>query len=224
MTAMQRTANGFTGVRGGRYGEMLLARLDGSTAVADVYTTFTLNECPDDLWQAIDADKVAADRGCDFALKNGPRYWLMDSIERGADAAAAVTLDEFGGIPMARIASVCIDLTASPGSGPAPTPGGPMAYRKVRVDRKALFTFDAGRTVFELIDPEGVAFVMQAYCVATDPGLDEESLPALGDRLALPAGRRFAHRVLDAPLAVDTRSQDAVVVQDELQNTYCRYR
>ncbi len=219
MTQMQKTDDGYVGVRGARYGEMLLARLEGSVAVADVYTTFTLNECPDDLWQAIEPEKVAADHGCDFAIRNGPRYWLMDSIRRGP--GGEFVLAEFGGIPMARIAVVRVDLGAQPGPEGA---GGPLAYRPVRVDRKALFTFDAGRTVFELIDPTGAAFVMQAYCIAVDPSLSEGSLPRLGDRLALPDGWRFVARTLDAPLAVDTREQEAVVVQDELQNSYCQYR
>jgi hypothetical protein len=219
MNQMQKTDDGFVGVRGARYAEILLARSEGSVAVADVYTTFTLNECPDDLWEAIEPAKVAADHGCDFALKNGPRYWLMDSIRRGP--GGEFVLAEFGGIPMARIAVVRVDLGARSSPGGA---GGPLAYHQVRVDRKALFTFDAGRTVFELVDPTGAAFVMQAYCIAADPTLSEESLPGLEGRLTLPEGWRFVARTLDAPLAVDTRQQDAVVVQDELQNSYCRYR
>jgi hypothetical protein len=219
MSQIQRTDDGYAGVRGARYGEILLAKVEGSTIAADVYTTFTLNECPDDLWQELDPGKVAADHGCDFALKNGPRYWLMDSIRRGPDGE--FVLAEFGGIPMARIAVVRVDLSAQPSPG---GPGGPLAYHQVRVDRKALFTFDAGRAVFELVDPTGAAFVMQAYCVAADPTLSESSLPGLEDRLALPEGWRFVTRTLDSPLAVDTRGQDAVVVQDELQNSYCQYR
>lgn len=217
---LQRTEHGLTGVRGGRYGEILLARVEGSMAVAEVYSSFPLNECPEDLWQAIDAEKVAADRGCDFALKNGPRYWLMDSIRRGP--AGELVLSEFGGIAMVRLATVRIDLGA--GAGASAPVGGPMAYRLVRVDRKALFTFGAGRTVFELVDPDGAAYVMQAYCLAVDPTQREETLGTLGGRLSLPAGWRFASRTIDAPLGVDTREQVAVVVQDELQNTYCRYR
>jgi hypothetical protein len=211
VTQLERTERGFSGVRGGQYGEMLLASVEGRTVMADVYTTFTLNDCPDQLWQAIDPDKVAADHGCAFAVKNGPRYWLMDRIERSA--AGEFVLGEFGGIPMARIAVVRIDLGVI----------GSLAYHQVRVDRRALFGFDAGRTVYELIDPEGSTFVMQAYCVAVDPTLDEESLPGLVDRLDLPSGWRFRTRELEAPLDVDTLVSDAVVVQDELQNTYCRY-
>jgi hypothetical protein len=116
---------------------------------------------------------------------------------------------------------VRIDLGADGAGGEGA--GGAPGYRPARVDRKALFAFGAGRTVFELVDPDGVAFVMQAHSLAVDPTLGEESLAALGDRLELPAGWRFVGRVLEAPLAVDTRRREALVVQDELQNTYCRY-
>jgi len=222
MGELRRTEHGVTGVRGGRYGEILLATMEGTTAVAEVYSSFMLNECPEDLWQAIDAEKVAADHGCDFTLKNGPRHWLMDSIERGGGDAGELVVDEFGGIPMVRLATVRVDLGADTGAGAGA--GGPMAYRLVRVDRKALFVFDPGRTVFELIDPDGSAYVMQAYCLAVDPGQREETLGGLGSRLVLPPGWRFGARTIGAALAVDTRDQDAVVVQDELQNSYCRYR
>lgn len=219
MAELQRTEHGIEGLWGHRYGEMLLATLEGSTAVAEVYTTFMLNDCPDEAWQAIDADKVAADQGCDFALKNGPRYWLIDSIERGT--AGEFVLAEIGGLAMARIASVRIDLATQ--VRPEGLAGGPMAYRRVRVDRKARFGFEPGRTVYELVDPDGDVFVMQAYCVAADPDLDELALAGLGDRLALPDGWRFVVRTLDVPLAVGSTDEDAVVVQDELQNTYCRH-
>ena len=56
----------------------------------------------------------------------------------------------------------------------------------------------------ELVDPDGVAYVMQAYCIGVDPTLTEESLAALGERLALPEGWAYRSRVLDEELVVDT--------------------
>ena len=40
--------------------------------------------------------------------------------------------------------------------------------------------FDAGTDVYELIDPQGLAYVMQAYCTGVDATLDEQSLADLG--------------------------------------------
>ena len=61
---------------------------------------------------------------------------------------------------------------------------------------------------------------MQAYCVGVDPSLTEESLPTLGERLAMPDGWSYRTRIPDAELVVDTTSTMTTVVQDELENTY----
>lgn len=83
---MELTERGFAGVRGGRHGEILLDEDDDGMVVAAISTAFTLNDCPDDLRQAIDADKLAADRSCATAVENGPRYRLTGRIERAAQA------------------------------------------------------------------------------------------------------------------------------------------
>lgn len=72
----------------------------------------------------------------------------------------------------------------------------------------------------ELVNPDGLAYVMQAYCVGVDPSLAEADLPGLGERLALPDGWTFRTRTLDEELIVDTTAIIATVLQDELENTY----
>ena len=101
------------------------------------------------------------------------------------------------------------------GSNPASVP-----YTERHVNRGAVFFFDAGRTVHELIDPSGRNFVMQAYCVGVDPTLTVEVLDHLGERLSLPHGWSFRVRTLDEELIVDTTGHVATVIQDELENTY----
>ena len=88
------------------------------------------------------------------------------------------------------------------------------------MNRGATCFFDAGNPVHELVDPDGTAYVMQAYCIGVDPTITSESLPALGERLALPDGWSYRTRVLDEELVVDTTTSLAVVLQDELENTY----
>jgi hypothetical protein len=61
---------------------------------------------------------------------------------------------------------------------------------------------------------------MQARCVGVDPNMTEESLAALGERLALPEGWSYRTRVLETELVVDTSATLATVVQDEFENTY----
>ena len=116
---------------------------------------------------------------------------------------------EFGGIMMRRIAT--IPLGTQPGGVP---------YMVRNVNRGSVFFWDAGKTVHELVDPEGRAFVMQAYCVGVDASLTQENLSGLGSRLALPDGWSFRTRVLEEELVADTTDHLATVVQDELENTY----
>ena len=43
-----------------------------------------------------------------------------------------------------------------------------------------MFTFDAGRPVFELVDPEGQRWVMQTWSQVVDTNLSLDDLPGLG--------------------------------------------
>jgi hypothetical protein len=110
---------------------------------------------------------------------------------------------------MRRIATV--DLGDNPSTQP---------YVERYVNRGAVFFFDAGAPVYELVNPEGLAYVMQAYCVGVDPTLTEEHLPTLGERLALPDGWSYRTRLLEEELVVDTTATIATVLQDEFENTY----
>jgi len=95
-----------------------------------------------------------------------------------------------------------------------------VPYTVRHVDRQAVFFFDAGSPIYELVDPDGNAYVLQAYCIGVDPTLSEADLPGLGDRLDLPEGWTYRTRVLDEELIVDTSEAVATVLQDELENTY----
>lgn len=198
---------------GTRYGELFFGTVDGGTVTAEVWTTFTLNDCPAELWDALDVDALAAARGATFGRKNGPRYWLIDSLERGVDGEEVVQ-DRFGQLDLLRVATLRVDLSTV-GSG---------GYRPSAVDRRTVFTWRTGRRVQELVDPEGAVYVMQSYSQIVDPDLTEAGLASLGERLRPPDGWLFRRRVLGADLVVDTRTTDARVLQDELQNSYCRWR
>ena len=195
-------------MRGVRSGEVLAMFLRDTGLEAEVYGTQMLNDCPQELWETLDADAIAKDMGAVFVKLNGPRYWLLDGLGSKVAVVDPVFKD-FNGIQMRRIATIPIgaDFTAGP-------------YTIRNVNRGAVFFFDAGKTVYELVDPEGRAFVLQARCVGVDPGMTEESLATLGERLALPEGWSYRTRVLDAELVVDTSATLATVVQDEFENTY----
>lgn len=193
-------------VFGKRYGEVLLISAGAGGPEATVYNTFPLNDCPALLWEALDAQAVAAEHGALGALLNGPRYWLMSRIGKKWDGPQDIV--NFGGIDMIRQATVAL---AS--NDPAP-------YSVNKVNRRAVFTFDTGRPVFELVDPQGQRWVMQTYSQVVDRNLSLADLPGLAARLRLPEGWRYETRTLTSPLVVDTTGRDAHVLQDDLTNSY----
>lgn len=194
--------------RGVRYGEVLAVFARDGGFQAEVYGTQLLNDCPQAQWDQLDPEAIAAEMGAAMVKLNGPRYWVLDGLGTKV-APMEPVLREFAGITMRRIAVV--DLGGDVAAGP---------YVLRHVDRGAVFFWDAGKPVWELVDPDGTAYVMQARCVGVDPTLTEADLAGLGERLALPDGWSFRTRVLDEELVVDTTGKVATVVQDELENTY----
>lgn len=194
--------------RNTRYGEVIAVFARDGKFEAEVYGTQLLNDCPAELWDALDADAIAEEMGAVAVKLNGPRYWTLDGLGQKVAVVDPIFRD-FNGITMRRIATV--DLGGNPSTQP---------YVERYVNRGAVFFFDAGSPVYELVNPDGVAYVMQAYCVGVDPTLTEADLASLGDRLALPDGWSYRTRILDEELVVDTTATIATVLQDELENSY----
>ncbi|HUY42990.1 MAG TPA: hypothetical protein VMU98_04415 [Acidimicrobiales bacterium] len=193
-------------LRGQRYGEVILA-YEGNVPHVEVFNSFLLNECPDELWQRLDPVMIARQYGAALAVLNGPRYWMMDGVAKVANVEPVVR--DFGGIVMRRVATIELD--------------GPLVssyYQERIVNRGAMFIFDAGRPVHLLHSGVGRSYVLQAYCVGVDASLDQVGLATLGERLDLPEGWSYESRLLEDELVVDTTTRVATVVQDELQNTY----
>ena len=126
------------GLRGLRYGEVILVRHDGGTFQADVWNTMGLNDCPPTEFGALDPDEIALANGALLAMKNGPRHWVLDAIE-GAGRSTAAT-NKFGTLEMWHAAT--IDFGAEP-----PVPGG---YVERRVARETVFEWSAGAALHEL--------------------------------------------------------------------------
>jgi len=205
--APSTTATPGTAMRSLRYCEVVLLAPGAEGIVATVYNSYPLNECPQSQWEAIDTEQIAVDTGAVFVLKNGPRFWLMDSVERGNSDVVSET---FGEIEMNRYATVTITDTATMG----------RPYTIQRVDRKARFTFEAGSRIYYLLDTEGRRFVMQSWSQQVIPGLSEDDLADLAPQIDLPSGWTYGWELLEADLTVDTTDRVAEVLQDPLLNTY----
>jgi len=195
-----------TDLSGKRYGEVLLVTPGEAGPQATVYNSFPLNDCPAELWSALDAQAIAAEHGAATALLNGPRYWLMNAIEKEPQGPRVTKT--FGGIEMIQQATVLLSSMS-----PAP-------YLANRVTRHTVFVFNAGEEIYELIDLQRQRWVMQTWSQVSDPNLSRAELPGLASRLDLPAGWTYQPRVLTSELRVDTRARAAQVLQDNLANSY----
>ena len=195
-------------MRGVRYGEVLAMFLRDTGLEAEVYGTQMLNDCPQEQWQTLDADAIAKEMGAVFAKLNGPRHWMLDGLGTKV-AVVEPVFRGFNGITMRRIATINLGADYSPGS-----------YVERKINRGAVFFWDAGKKVYELVNPDGLVYVMQARCIGIDPTISEESLDTLGDKLSMPAGWSYRVRVLSEELVVDTTAHVATVLQDEFENSY----
>jgi len=196
-------------IRGDRYCEVLLITMNAGSATGEVWNTYPLNDCPQATWDTLDAKAIAAENNVPIAKLNGPRYWLMNSVEK-VGGVAELPKKDFGGPEMYRQATVEIGSLIE-----AAKP-----YLPHSVNRTAAFIYDAGQRVYELTSADGTTYVMQTYSVQIDPTLTEAQLTDLGSRLALPEGWTYSSRILDARLTVKTATTDAHVLQDELGNSY----
>jgi hypothetical protein len=191
---------------GKRYGEVLLVTPGEAGPQATVYNSYPLNDCPAELWSALDAQALATEHGVAGALLNGPRYWLMNAIEKTPQGPRMTKT--FGGIEMLMQATVLLSSM-----DPAP-------YTVNQVSRNTVFVFNAGEEIYELQDPKGQRWIMQTWSQVVDPNLSRADLPKLGDRLKLPDGWSYHSRVLPNELRIDTTTHAAQVLQDDLTNSY----
>lgn len=200
-------------VRDDRYCEILLGTADlaAGTVAIDVYNTVGLNDCPQDLWAALDAEAIKAEAMVDAAILNGPRHWVLDAFEQST--LQDTTVRAFGGVEMRKAGALELSLAE------VAVPSAPYTPRTVR--RDTTWRYYAGQSVYELVDPDGAVFDMQSYSTQ-QVEQDEASLAGLGEELELPAGWSFRARVLAEDLEVTAVDGLAMVVQDERGNTYQR--
>ena len=193
-------------MRGTRYCEILISK---TMTAYSVYNTIGLNDCPQDIWDKITVEKVKQDTGSSFVHLNGPRYWVIDGLKNSTlvnptkRTIAKLTLREAGVLHIG-----LIDLVR-----------GKTPYKERTVDRKTTWLYDAGKPVYELIDPKGTVFVMQSYSIQDSPQT-LESLSQLASKLSLPKGWTFKTGTLKKLEMLKAIDEKATVIQDDFLNTY----
>jgi hypothetical protein len=194
-------------MRNARYCEVLVAVRHGMSATASVYNTIGLNDCPEEKWKALDAEKIKKDKKAYAVILNGPRYFVMDRNALKKPGG----VDSFDGLEMRLLAT--LEMKAGRKREP---------YTENTVDRESQYVYEAGKNVYELISADGHSYIMQSYSVERDASLNEAELVNLGSHLKLPKGWRFQARKLTQELVVRNSGTQAHVLQDDLQNSYQR--
>ena len=193
-------------VRGLRYCEIIFSQ---SKLKFAVYSTIKLNDCPEALWKTISASEVKKEIGSYFVYLNGPRYFVIDGMKDSK--LVSPTKRSFGGLDMREAGIVHLSLWD--------LVMGARPYREHRVDRETTWVYKAGRPVYELIDPKGQVFVMQSYSLEKEP-LTASSLAGLGAKLTVPTGWTYKVGVLKKNVYLKAVDKVAIVIQDNLLNTY----
>ena len=199
-------------LRGTRYCEIIPVYRDGLSFRLEVYNTLGQNDCPPDVWNAIDAKALADELGAFEVVMNGPRFWVMDRIIATGATRDGVT-KTFDGLAATQRATLSLpfrDLLS-----------GHRAYVVRTVNRETTYLYEAGKPVYEITDDEGRVYVMQTFAEIVDKTLTMDDLAGLGAKLKLPGGWTYATRVLDADLEL-TADGEAYLIQDDLQNSYQR--
>ncbi|KTD10942.1 hypothetical protein Lgra_1908 [Legionella gratiana] len=193
-------------LRGQRYCEILLEKSPRDYAV---YNTIGLNNCPEEIWDKITPALVKSETGSAHVHLNGPRYWVIDGL-KNSDLVNP-DIKTFNGLKMREAGVLHVSFWSLFKSG-AP-------YKQHQVARQTTWVYDAGKPVYELIDPEGNVYVMQSYSVQKKPQT-EQSLSQLGSTLKLPSKWQFKTGVLKKSDTVQAINNMAIVVQDNFLNTY----
>jgi hypothetical protein len=206
------SAEGLTGLRNQRYCEVIPSVVQGSSVTTYVYNTQGLNLCPAAQWDALTEAEVDQEYGSQSAQLNGPRYWMMDELKGSGSSTTGQTFT-FGGIETSLRATIVTPVGA-------PTVG-QQFYVPNTVQRQTVYTFNGGRPIYELIDPNKNVYVMQSYAQIVDNTLSINQLPALGHVLSLPAGWRYRQRTPRHSIQL-TATGIAYVINDNFAGSYQR--
>jgi hypothetical protein len=187
-----------------RVGEILIAKETG----IDVYNTTGLNDCPAKLWDGLDLDKIKKQFGALRVEKNGPHYWMMD--EQTVSFGEKVTIEGLEARWAARLDLAALQKEAK-GSEP---------YKLFMPKKTQKMVYYKGKPVYELVDPDGNVYVLQAR----EEQFALDSLPNLGEKLKkLPKGWQYRTRDLTEDLVLDLKAEKPIyAVGDEFHQYYTR--
>ncbi len=190
-------------IRDSRYGEIFIVKPTG----LEVYNTTGLNDCPAALWDKLDLEQIKKDWGAMQVQKNGPHFWMMDeqTLLTGEKAS-------FGGIDARWVAHAPLSVLQAGATGGKP-------YAIYTPSKTQSMVYAKGKPVFELIDPDGNVYVLQAR----EEKFPIPELATLGSKLKLPQGWQYRARTLSEDLKLDlSPAQTIYAVGDDFHQYYTR--
>jgi len=168
-----------------------------------VYNTIHYNNCPQELWKNITEDTIKEQTHSSVVILNGPRYFIVDGVQATPLETEPTTLS---GLQMQKVAVLHLSMSDLFNQK--------KPYKTHVVDRETTWFFNAGKPVYELIDPNGLVFVMQSYCVP------QATLATLCSTLHLPSGWQCRSGLLKTDTTLKAILNQATVTQDNYFNTY----
>ena len=178
-----------------------------------VYNTSGQERCMPGTLDPIDAEALAKKIGARKVVKNPTRYWLPDQLWI-YDAGEVHDFDGVKATWMAKIELKGVKMGEHGKPFPAYTPAHPSRHSK--------YAWKAGSEVYLLRDPDGKAWIMQAYTDLVDKSLTIDGLRDLGSKLKLPPGWKYEAKTLDRELTYEpvAPGYTAYFISDDLQNAY----
>ncbi len=194
----------FTDTRNTRFGEILVVKPTG----IEIYNTTGVNDCPNELWNALDVAKLAHELGAVKVEKNGPHFWMMDTNTFSAGEMAS-----FGGLEARFVGKLDPAIVKGAEKGMEP-------YKLFMPKKTQKMVYSKGKPIFELIDSDGNEYVLQA-CDEQHP---IESLAKMGETMKmLPNGWQYRTRNLTEDLVLDLGPDDTIYATgDEFHQYYTR--
>lgn len=173
-----------------------------------VYNTTGVNSCSHQWWKTLSEKKLSRDLSANYVFLNGPRVWLIDKSEGVGDAKQSKS---FQGSQLPMVASFHNNFQS------LLKRNGPFVDYEVK--RSQRYYFNKGRTIFEVVNPEGKAYVLHSISLKHQQQ-SIHSLSQLAKHIHLPSGWAFKSGTLNKELVLQPKNHMIHVVMDELENTY----
>ena len=186
-----------------RFCEILVVKLKG----IEVYNTTGVSDCPSQMWDTLNLRRIRRQFRALKVEKNGPHYWMMDS-----QTVSFGTKATFGGIDARWVAKLPLltALEAATGSKP---------YKVFNPKKTQRMVYTKGKPVYELIDPDGNVYILQAH----EAKFPTDTLAKLGEKLKLPSGWKFRTREPSEDLVLDLKADQTIyAIGDEYHQYWTR--